>query len=86
MYKTIQQIGIQDGNKLPSGISPPIIARNGAKSALSNSLVQGKRKINEAKQRCGIPVDHGYDGMWNFNNTSTGFTWSSKEGEDGTDN
>ena len=62
------------------------MARSGAQSALDKSLVQGKRKINKAKQRCGIPVDHGYDGMWNFNYTSTGFTRSSKEGKDGKEN
>ena len=45
----------------PPELQQAIIARSGAQSALEKSLVQGKRKMNKAKQRCGIQVNHEYD-------------------------
>ena len=45
----------------PLELQQAIIARSGAHSVLTKSLVQGKRKMNKAKQRCGIPIDDEYD-------------------------
>ena len=61
LYQTIQQIGIQDDNELPSRTATGNNHEKRRAICSAKSLVQGKRKLNKAKQRCGIQIDYEYD-------------------------
>ena len=44
--------------KYPEELKDTQIARNSAQSAMYKSLMQGKRRMNKAKQAVGRPVEH----------------------------